>query len=185
MIDQHIDVYSGVRGVNTPVWVVQGDTGRVLDITFKDYQLSGSEGVSLICKRPDKRVYTYSGTINQSTNGAQIPLAQSGGALIQEGHVDATVLLTKSNQTVDSYPIDIIVLPNPGGVATQAEQSFVNGLSTQLAQKANTSSVVLNTRTVNGKALTADIILRSAQFSEEVTNQKMLGGLTYRVVRTI
>ena len=185
MLDQYIDVYSGVRGVNTPVWVVQGDTGRVLILRLKDYTLTGTEGASLVCKRPDNTVYTYSGTVSQSANTVKFVLSNAGGALIKEGHVKAMALISKSGQTVDTYPIEIIVLPNAGGVATQAEKTFVQGLSEQLAAKANTADVVLNTRTVNTVPLTSDIVLKAQNFSEEVTGQKMLGGLSYRVLRTI
>lgn len=185
MIDQYVDVYAGVRGVIPPVWVVQGDTGRVLIVRFKDYVLSGDEGVSLVCRRPDKSVYTYSGTINQSNNSAKIYLVQRGGALTQEGHVDCMVLLSRNDQIVDSFPLVLVVLPNVGGIATQAEKTFMQGIQSQLDAKANTADSIPNTRTVNGKALTADVVLKAANFSEEITGQKMFGGLTYRVLRTI
>lgn len=54
-------------------------------------------------------------------------------------------------------------------------QDDVEGLETDKADK---------TTTVNGQSLSANVVLKSAQFSEAITGEKMLANLTYRVVST-
>ena len=184
MLEQFVSTYTGYKGVTEPVYAVQGDTGRVLICRLNDYQLTGNEGASLICERPDKTVYTYTGTISHTLNTVSFELNVEGGALSQDGLVHMMVEITDDGAIVCSFPIEMTVIPVLGGEATEDEKTFVDALQEQLAGKADVASVVLKTRTINGKSLNDDVVLKAANFSEAITGQKLLANIEYQVVST-
>lgn len=66
-----------------------------------------------------------------------------------------------------------------------ADEVFRSDLQQKLDAKLNSSAITPSTRKINEQSLANNIVLKSGDFSEEITGQKMLMGQTYRVVRTI
>lgn len=205
MIEQRIRVRVGAYSVPAVIHAVQGDTGRVFVFELEDYTVTGAEGVSLNCQRPDESFFTYAGMVNAEDNTATIVLDDEGGALTQEGVVTFQLELTKDGLIVCTFRGSIIVEAVVGGEATQDEKDFRDAIQSQLSGKASVSQLaqvagdlaqeildreeadsgkVDKTTTINGLDLTENRVLKSAQFAESVTGEKMLANLTYTVVST-
>lgn len=184
------------------IHAVQGDTGRRLIFEPEDYQLEGSEEVSLFCVRPNGTAYSYAGTCDAATNTITFWLVQSGGALTQAGVVSAQIVMTLTSGATKSFKLGIIVEEALGGTATQDDITFLEGLQAQLDAAIGNfvqSSLMVNghaltgninltasdvravptSRKVNGKALSSDITLAAADFAAG-----NLASLTYTVVST-
>ena len=177
MIEQRIKCNFGDYAVPGVVHAVQGDTARRFIFTPEDYQLTGGETASLFCVRPDGTAYSYTGAIDNTENTITINLTTSGGALTQAGVVAAQLVLAISGKEGKSFRLGIIVDEALGGEATEEDITFLEGLQAQLNE-------ALSSYKVNGQAFGASTTLRSAQFSQAITGEKMLANLTYRVVRT-
>lgn len=189
------------------IHAVQGDTGRKLVFEPEDYQIEGSEEVSLFCVRPNGTAYSYAGTCDATTNTITFWLVQGGGALTQAGVVAAQIVMTLTSGATKSFKVGIIVEEALGGTASAEDITFLEGLQYQLDHaignfvqssltingKALTGNIVLTasdvgavptTRTVNGVALSSNAVLKSAQFAYSVTSERMLAGLTYTIINT-
>lgn len=203
MIEQRIRARAGAYSVPAVVHAVQGDTGRVFVFEMEDYTITGAEGVSLNCQRPDGSFYTYAGTVSAEDNTVTVALDDEGGALTQEGVVTFQLELTEAGLIVCTFRGSIIVEPVVGGEATQEEKDFRDAIQAQLNEKASNAQLAQvaddlaqeildreaadatkadKTTTINGQPLSANVVLASSQFSEAITGEKMLASLQYVVV---
>lgn len=177
MIEQRIKVYADNYGVPPIVNMVQEDTGRTLVCELADYQVTGSEGVALMCVRPDGTAYSYAGTASASDNTTLFDLDVAGGALSQAGLVASRVIMTIGTDIVSTFKFNIKVEEEIGGEATPDDVTFLEGLQAQL-------TAAISAYKINNVALSGNTILKSAQFSEAITGEKMLANLIYTVVST-
>lgn len=162
MLKQIIQVTLGLHEVTPIVHMVQTDTGRTLRCIVKDYLFEGTEGVALVCMRPDETVYSYSGTVDTAINSADFDLDIDGGALSQAGTVACHVIVTDTGgDVVSSFRLNIIVHEVIGGEATADDIAFLDGLQAQLTAwiTDTAAAFVPSSRTVNGKVLTTDVVL--------------------------
>ena len=171
MLNQRVKVSSSTYLAPPIVNMVQNDSGRVLVCEPFDYQITGSETATLICRRPDGTIFTYTGTVNAADNDVTVPLAAEGGALTQVGDVDAELILTASGSTVTTFKITIRVQEDISGEATPEEKTFVAQLVAEVDASFAEYQAALNdveeqlddlvpkTTKVNGKALSSDITL--------------------------
>lgn len=171
MLNQRIKVSSSTYLAPPIVNMVQNDSGRVLVCEPFDYQITGAETATLICRRPDDTIFTYTGTVNAADNDVSIPMATEGGALTQVGDVDAELILTASGATITSFKITIRVQEDISGEATPEEKTFVAQLVAEVDASFAEYQAALNdvegqlddlvpkTTKVNGKALSSDITL--------------------------
>lgn len=171
MLTQRIKVSSSTYLAPPIVNMVQNDSGRVLVCEPFDYQITGAETATLICRRPDDTIFTYTGTVNAADNDVSIPMATEGGALTQVGDVDAELILTASGSTITSFKITIRVQEDISGEATPEEKTFVAQLVAEVDASFAEYQAALNdvegqlddlvpkTTKVNGKALSGDITL--------------------------
>lgn len=173
MVDQRVQAYVGEYGVPAVVYAVQGDTGRVLVFEIHDYTFTGSETASLMCMRPDKTVFSYAGTVDAPSETVTVALSTAGGALTQAGVVAAQLVLQKSGKVVCSYRFGIIVEEVIGGTATQEDIEFLAGLQAQL--DAAIGNFVQSSRTINGKALTGNIVLTASDVGAVPTTRTVNG----------
>lgn len=193
MIEQRIRARVGAYSVPAVVHAVQGDTGRVFVFELEDYTVTGAEGASLNCQRPDKSFFTYAGTVSAEDNTVTVALDVEGGALTQEGVVTFQLELTEAGLIVCTFRGSIIVEPVVGGEATQEEKDFRDAIQAQLNDKASIASVntvqdnvdavagdlaqeildreaadatkASKSTTINGKALSSNITLQASDFS--------------------
>lgn len=177
MIEQRIKCSFGEYQVPAVVHAVQGDTARRFIFEPEDYQIAGNETVALFCVRPNGTAFSYAGTCDSATNTITINLASAGGALTQAGVVAAQLVLTMTGGQGKSFKLGIIVEEALGGTATQEDITFLEGLQAQL-------NAALSSYKVNGQAFGANTTLKSAQFSEAITGEKMLANLKYTVTAT-
>lgn len=171
MLNQRIKVSSSTYLAPPIVNMVQNDSGRILVCEPFDYQITGAETATLICRRPDDTIFTYTGTVNAADNDVSIPMATEGGALTQVGDVDAELILTASGFTITSFKITIRVQEDISGEATPEEKTFVAQLVAEVDASFAEYQAALNdvegqlddlvpkTTKVNGKALSSDITL--------------------------
>lgn len=171
MLNQRIKVSSSTYLAPPIVNMVQNDSGRVLVCEPFDYTITGAETATLICRRPDGTIFTYTGTVNAADNDVTVPLAAEGGALTQVGDVDAELILTASGSTVTTFKITIRVQEDISGEATPEEKTFVAQLVAEVDASFAEYQAALNdveeqlddlvpkTTKVNGKALSSDITL--------------------------
>lgn len=171
MLNQRVKVSSSTYLAPPIVNMVQNDSGRVLICEPFDYTITGAETATLICRRPDDTIFTYTGTVNAADNDVSIPMATEGGALTQVGDVDAELILTASGSTVTTFKITIRVQEDISGEATPEEKTFVQQLVADVdaafaqyqaalaAVEAALDDLVPKTTKVNNKALTGDISL--------------------------
>lgn len=176
-MSQRIKCSFNEYAVPAVVHVVQGDTGRSFIFEPEDLQLSGSETASLFCVRPNGTAYSYNGTVNSTTNTIGFILDDDGGAFTQAGVVAAQLVLAISSLELKSFKLGIIVEECLGGTATADDVTFLESLQAQL-------NAALSDYAVNGQAFASTTTLKSAQFDEAITGEKMLAALTYRVVGT-
>lgn len=174
MLNQRVKVSSSTYLAPPIVNAVQNDSGRVLICEPFDYTITGSETATLICRRPDGTIFTYTGTVNAADNDVAVPLAAEGGALTQVGDVDAELILTASGSTVTTFKITIRVQEDISGEATPEEKTFVQQLVADVdaafaqyqaalaAVEAALDDLVPKTTKVNNKALSGDISLTPA-----------------------
>lgn len=175
MIEQRIKVNADIHAVPPIVNMVQEDTGRVLICELADYTVTGAEGVALMCVRPDGTAYSYAGVANDTDNTAEFDLDVAGGALSQAGMVAARVIMTIGSDIVSTFKFGIFVEEEIGGVATPDDKTFLEGLQAQL-------TAAISAYKVNGQALSANTLLKSADFAYAVTGELMLANLTYTQV---
>lgn len=171
MLNQRVKVSSSTYLAPPIVNMVQNDSGRVLVCEPFDYTITGAETATLICRRPDDTIFTYTGTVNAADNDVSIPMSAEGGALTQVGDVDAELILTASGSTVTTFKITIRVQEDISGEATPEEKTFVQQLVADVdaafaqyqaalaAVEAALGDLVPKTTKVNNKALTGDISL--------------------------
>lgn len=171
MLNQRVKVSSSTYLAPPIVNMVQNDSGRVLICEPFDYTITGAETATLICRRPDDTIFTYTGTVNAADNDVSIPMATEGGALTQVGDVDAELILTASGSTVSTFKITIRVQEDISGEATPEEKTFVAQLVAEVDASFAEYQAALNdvegqlddlvpkTTKVNGKALSSDITL--------------------------
>ena len=172
MIEQRVKCSFGEYQVPAVVHAVQGDTARVLVFEPDDYTLTGAETASLFCVRPNGTAYSYAGTVSSTYNTITVDLDDDGGALTQAGVVAAQLVLSISGEEGKSFKLGIIVEECLGGTATADDQTFLTSLQAQL-------NAALSDYTVNGQAFGDSTILKSAQFSEAITGEKMLANIKY------
>lgn len=177
MLNQRVKVSSSTYLAPPIVNMVQNDSGRVLVCEPFDYTITGAETATLICRRPDDTIFTYTGTVNAADNDVSIPMATEGGALTQVGDVDAELILTASGSTITSFKITIRVQEDISGEATPEEITFVAQLQAQVdaafaayqaalnAVQSSLSGYVPKTTKVNNKALSSDITLNASDVS--------------------
>lgn len=175
MIEQRIKVNADIHAVPPIVSMVQEDTGRKLICELEDYTVTGAEGVALMCVRPDGTAYSYAGTANATDNTAEFDLDVLGGALSQAGMVTARVIMTIGTDIVSTFKFGIFVEEEIGGVATPDDKTFLEGLQAQL-------TAAISSYTVNGQAIAANTLLKSADFAYAVTGELMMASLTYTQV---
>lgn len=155
------------------IHAVQGDTGRRLIFEPEDYQLEGSEEVSLFCVRPNGTAYSYAGTCDATTNTITFWLVQSGGALTQAGVVSAQIVMTLTSGATKSFKLGIIVEEALGGTASAQDITFLEGLQAQLDRAIG--NFVQSSLTINGHALTGNIVLTNADIGSVPTSRKING----------
>lgn len=177
MIEQRIKCSFGEYQVPAVVHAVQGDTARRFIFEPSDYQITGGETASLFCVRPNGTAYSYQGTVSSTYNTITFDLDDDGGALTQAGVVAAQLVLAISGEEGKSFKLGIIVEECIGGTATADDVTFLESLQAQL-------NAALSDYAVNGQAFASTTTLKSAQFDEAITGEKMLAALTYRVVGT-
>lgn len=141
MIEQRIRARAGAYSVPAVVHAVQGDTGRVFVFELEDYTITGAEGASLNCMRPDGSFYTYAGTVSAEDNTVTVALDVEGGALTQEGVCTFQLELTEAGLIVCTFRGSIIVEPVVGGEATQEEKDFRDAIQAQLNDKASNAQL--------------------------------------------
>lgn len=172
MLNQIIQVTLGHHEVTPIVHMVQTDTGRTLRCIVKDYMFDPTDGVALICMRPDGSVFSYSGTVDTAVNSADFDLDLDGGALSQAGTVACHVIVTDTlGDVVSSFRLNIIVHEVIGGEATPDDITFLDGLQAQLtAWMASAATQFIPTsRTINGKALTSNVTLDASDIPYDGT----------------
>lgn len=155
------------------IHAVQGDTGRRLIFEPEDYQLEGSEEVSLFCVRPNGTAYSYAGTCDAATNTITFWLVQSGGALTQAGVVSAQIVMTLTSGATKSFKLGIIVEEALGGTASAQDVTFLEGLQAQLDRAIG--NFVQSSLTINGHALTGNIVLTNTDIGSVPTSRKING----------
>ena len=140
MIHQKIYVTADRFGVPPVVHMVQGDTGRVLDVEYRDYTLTGSEGATLECERPNGTHYLYYGTLDTETNTVSFEMSEPEGALTRDGIVKAQVVLTQDAEIVSTFDVNIAVEKSRGGIMTEDDVTYV----TQMIQKINEATEAID-----------------------------------------
>jgi len=195
MLNQRVKVSSSTYLAPPIVNAVQNDSGRVLICEPFDYTITGSETATLICRRPDGTIFTYTGTVNAADNDVTVPLAAEGGALTQVGDVDAELILTASGSTVTTFKITLRVQEDISGEATPEEKTFVAQLVAEVDASFAEYQAALNdvegqiddlvpkTTKVNGKALSSDITLAPSDLgavpeTREVNNKALNQNIT-------
>lgn len=185
MLNQRVKVSSSTYLAPPIVNAVQNDSGRVLICEPFDYTITGSETATLICRRPDGTIFTYTGTVNAADNDVTVPLAAEGGALTQVGDVDAELILTASGSTVTTFKITLRVQEDISGEATPEEKTFVQQLVADVdaafaqyqaalaAVEAALDNLVPKTTNVNGKALSGDISLNPSDLGAVPETRKV------------
>ena len=125
MLEQKISVTADKYMVPPTVHMVQGDTGRVLAVEYKDYEMTGNESATMVCERPNGTNYLYYGEIDE--NGlVTFEMDEPNGALTREGVVKSQIILTLSGVVVTCFDINIIVHKSRGGVITEDDVTYVN-----------------------------------------------------------
>lgn len=155
------------------IHAVQGDTGRRLIFEPEDYQIEGDEEVSLFCVRPNGSAYSYAGTCDAATNTITFWLVYGNGALTQAGVVAAQIVMTLTSGSTKSFKMGIIVEEALGGTASAEDKTFLQGLQSQL--DAAIGNFVQNSLTINGKALTGNIVLTPADIGAVPTSRTING----------
>ena len=155
------------------IHAVQGDTGRRLIFEPEDYQIEGSEEVSLFCVRPNGTAYSYAGTCDAATNTITFWLVQGGGALTQAGVVSAQIVMTLTSGATKSFKLGIIVEEALGGTASAEDVTFLEGLQAQLDRAIG--NFVQSSLTINGHALTGNIVLTNTDIGSVPTSRKING----------
>ena len=155
------------------IHAVQGDTGRRLIFEPEDYQIEGSEEVSLFCVRPNGTAYSYAGTCDAATNTITFWLVQGGGALTQAGVVAAQIVMTLTSGATKSFKLGIIVEEALGGTASAEDITFLEGLQAQLDRAIG--NFVQSSLTINGHALTGNIVLTNTDIGSVPTSRKING----------
>lgn len=85
--------------------------------------------------------------------------------------------MTIGADIVSTFKFGIFVEEEIGGVATPDDKTFLEGLQAQL-------TAAISSYKVNGQALSANTLLKSADFAYTVTGELMLASLTYTQVST-
>lgn len=155
------------------IHAVQGDTGRRLIFEPEDYTIDGTETVSLFCVRPNGTAYSYAGTCDAETNTFTFWLVQGGGALTQAGVVAAQIVMTLTSGSTKSFKLGIIVEEALGGTASSQDVTFLQGLQSQLDRAIG--NFVQSSLTVNGHALTGNIVLTPADIGAVPTTRTVNG----------
>lgn len=155
------------------IHAVQGDTGRRLIFEPEDYQIEGSEEVSLFCIRPNGTAYSYAGTCDAATNTITFWLVQGGGALTQAGVVAAQIVMTLTSGATKSFKLGIIVEEALGGTASADDVTFLEGLQYQLDHAIG--NFVQSSLTINGHALTGNIVLTNTDIGSVPTSRTING----------
>lgn len=183
MIVQEIHVSAGMPIITPKLCAVQNDTGRSLELIFDDLELvSGMTGV-LDVLRPNGTRYGISASRQSSTTFLVENLDQ---ALTSAGVVQCQFKVFQNGDVVSAFTFEVLVYPDLSGSITEEEYwSIENAISAALAvEEYNFDSKVDKTQKVNNIALSGNIVLKSSNFSESITGEQMLAGLTYSVVST-
>lgn len=133
--------------------------------------------------RPNGTRYGISASRQSSTTFLVENLDQ---ALTSAGVVQCQFKVFQDNDIVSSFIFEILVYPDLSGSITEEEYwSVENAIAAALAdEEYNFNTKVDKTQKVNNSELSGDIVLKSSNFSETITGEKMLAGLTYNVIST-
>lgn len=106
-IQQTIHLTQDVFRCYPVVYMVQGDTGRVLKMVLDDVTLSGSETAEVSVRLPDGTRSTITGATRVS--GSSAFTANMTNALVQSGRAECQLKVGANGGTVSTYTFNIMV----------------------------------------------------------------------------
>ena len=117
MLTQTIILSATKYTVKPTVYMMQGDTGRVLNCAFSDFTVPEGATARLYIHRPNGTFYTETATVD-----GQVVAVDADQVLTTAGYVNCDLEIEADNETVQSFPFTVRVLATEAGSPQTTEK---------------------------------------------------------------
>lgn len=117
MLTQTIILSATKYTVKPTVYMMQGDTGRVLACAFSDFTVPDGATARLYIHRPNGTFYTETATIDR-----QVVNVEADQVVTTAGYVNCDLEIEANNETVQSFPFTVRVLATEAGSPQTTEK---------------------------------------------------------------